>query len=177
MQTVFSSRNLVPEWVQLLRHETPSTTSSVHFNNAGSSPMPSSTAMVVTRHIQLEQEVGGYEAQRVVNSQSESVYNSIAQLINCDPNEIALLESAGKTEYKSMHIVHYFALHILPLLVLLGAAWSRGMSSVALCERDVIMTSQAEYGGNWAAMLQVARRTGAVIQVRVYGSTYIFIDV
>jgi cysteine desulfurase/selenocysteine lyase len=100
MQTGVPPRNLLPEWVQLLRHETPSTMSAVHFNNAGSSPMPSSTAMVVTRHIQLEQEVGGYEAQRAVSSHSESVYNSIAQLVNCDPTEIALLESAGEIAYK-----------------------------------------------------------------------------
>lgn len=61
-----------------------------HFNSAGDSPMPSTVLDRVTQHMQMEATLGGYEAAANVQEELDAVYDSAAQLINAEPDEIAL---------------------------------------------------------------------------------------
>ena len=65
-------------------------TLAVHFNSAGDSPMPRPVLERVTRHMEMEASLGGYEAEAMCDKELESVYESAARLINAESNEIAL---------------------------------------------------------------------------------------
>lgn len=62
----------------------------VHFNSAGDSPMPLPVLERVTKHMKCEAALGGYEAAAQCEDELESVYESAAQLINANADEIAL---------------------------------------------------------------------------------------
>lgn len=62
----------------------------VHFNSAGDSPMPLPVLERVTKHMKCEAALGGYEAAAQCQDELESVYESAAQLINANADEIAL---------------------------------------------------------------------------------------
>ena len=53
--------------LQRLRAETPGCSSRVHLNNAGASLMSSPVMGAITTHLELEAELGGYEAQDDLN--------------------------------------------------------------------------------------------------------------
>lgn len=66
------------------------TSSVVHLNNAGDSPMPRPVLERVISHMQAEATLGGYEAAARCDEELEAVYESAAQLINADKDEIAM---------------------------------------------------------------------------------------
>lgn len=70
----------------ILRGKTPAT----HFNSAGDSPMPRPVLERVTKYMEMEATLGGYEAAALCDEELESVYESAARLINAEPDEIAL---------------------------------------------------------------------------------------
>ena len=117
--------------VGALRADTPGCTPQlVHFNNAGSALPPKAVTDAQITHLLLESTSGGYEAARAVAAQSEAVYGSISTLLNCEPSEIALVESAT-------------------------VGWERAFYSIPFERGDRILTSQGEYGANFVAYLQV----------------------
>jgi cysteine desulfurase/selenocysteine lyase len=122
------------------RRDTPAVDSIVHFNNAGAALMPTPVMAAQLRHLQLEADTGGYEAAAAASDQMEAVYDSLAQLLNADRTEIALVENAT-------------------------VAWDMAFYSVGFAPGDRILTAEAEYVSNYIAFLQVARRTGAVVEV------------
>jgi cysteine desulfurase / selenocysteine lyase len=122
------------------RRDTPAVDSIVHFNNAGAALMPTPVMAAQLRHLQLEADTGGYEAAAAASDQMEAVYDSLAQLLNADRAEIALVENAT-------------------------VAWDMAFYSVGFAPGDRILTAEAEYVSNYIAFLQVARRTGAVVEV------------
>ena len=69
-------------------------------------------------------------------------YTALAKLLNCDGEEIAVLSSAT----------------VAWQAVVYGLAWGWGTG-------DRLLTSVAEYGSNYLAYLQLAKRTGVQIQV------------
>ena len=91
-------------------------------------------------HLDLEARIGGYEAAERVQADGQRVYASIARLIGCAPAEVALVESATR-------------------------AWDMAFYALPFAPGDRILTSRAEYASNYIALLQVARRTGARIEV------------
>lgn len=122
------------------RRETPGCEQVLHFNNAGMalSPQPVLDAMV--GHLQLEARIGGYEAESQAHDAIERVYDAAAALLGCRPDEIAAVESATR-------------------------AWDMAFYAVPLGPGDRVLTAMAEYGSNYIGLLQVARRTGATIEV------------
>ena len=130
----------MPINIERARRDTPATESILHFNNAGAALMPTPVVQAQLRHLQLEAATGGYEAAASANNQIEAIYDSIAQLLNADRSEIALVENAT-------------------------VAWDMAFYSVGFAPGDRILTAEAEYASNYIAFLQVARRTGAVIDV------------
>jgi len=122
------------------RRETPACQQVVHFNNAGAALMPQIVMDAITAHYRLESEIGGYEAEARVFEKIERVYDSLAALLSCHRDEIALVENATR-------------------------AWDMAFYSIPLREGDRILTTVSEYGSNFIAFLQAARRAGAVIDV------------
>jgi selenocysteine lyase/cysteine desulfurase len=121
------------------REETPGCANVVHFNNAGASLMPRPVSDTVLDHLRLEASHGAYEAENRAASALERVYDSLATLLGAHRDEIAVVENSTR-------------------------AWDMGFYSLHFDPGDRILTSEAEYASNYIAFLQVAKRTGAVVE-------------
>ena len=126
--------------IEAVRADTPGCRSRIHFNNAGASLMPRAVVETIVRHLELEEQLGGYEAARSERERIDAVYESAARLIGCRPGEIALLENATR-------------------------AWAAVFYALSFAAGDRIVTGRAEYCSNYMAYLQVARTTRAEIVV------------
>ncbi len=70
----------------------------------------------VTSHLELEQQVGGYEAQRLNRDRLEQVYVSCQKLLGAESqDEIALQGSATKVRKKLIYFI-YFSIVLVPIL-------------------------------------------------------------
>ncbi len=123
-----------------LRADTAGCEQSIFFNNAGASLQPRAVVARVIEHLRLEEQVGPYEAADGVASELDGLYGSVARLLHCAPEEIALQENATR-------------------------AWEMAFYSLRFAPGDRIVTSANEYASNYIAFLQVAQRTGAEICV------------
>ena len=101
-------------------------------------PTPVSDAMI--DHLRRESVMGGYEAAAAAAEQVERTYSAIAELIGCDEREVAVIENATR-------------------------AWDMVFYSLRFGDGDRILTARSEYASNVIAMLQVARRTGARVEI------------
>ena len=126
--------------VELARFDTPGCAVVTHLNNAGAALPPRVVTETVIAHLREEALVGGYEAAAAAGDRVEAVYDSIARLLHCGRDEIAVVESATR-------------------------AWDMAFYSLPLGPGDRILTSRAEYASNVIAFLQVARRTGARVEL------------
>jgi len=126
--------------IEQLRADTPAVAQLIHFNNAGAALMPTPVIETMTRHIQLEATLGGYEAAGQQSAEVENVYAAIGQLINAQPDEIAVIENATR-------------------------AWDMAFYSLPLRPGDVVLTSTTEYAGNYIPYLQMKQRRGIEIRV------------
>jgi selenocysteine lyase/cysteine desulfurase len=122
-----------------LRADTPGCAEVAHFNNAGSSLPPLPVVNAVIDHLQLEARIGGYEAANQADARLEAVYASIAKLINAHPDEIALVENATR-------------------------GWDMAFYALQFQPGDRILTGIAEYASNVISYLQIAQKTGAVVE-------------
>jgi len=122
------------------RRETPGCENILHFNNAGASLLPQPVLDTVVGHLRLEAQMGGYEAAEFSREAVEQVYDSIASLAGCRPDEVAVIENATR-------------------------AWDMAFYAMRFSPGDRILTCKSEYGSNFIAFLQVARRTGAKVEV------------
>lgn len=129
----------MPFDLQRARHDTPGCTHVLHFNNAGSSLMPQPVLDATIKHLQLEAQIGGYEAFDQMHDAIEHVYDAAAALIGCSRDEIAVLENATH-------------------------AWDMAFYSIPFQAGDRILTGMTEYASNYIAFLQTARKTGVIIE-------------
>ena len=126
--------------IEQLRADTPAVAQLIHFNNAGAALMPTPVIETMTRHIQLEANLGGYEAAGQQSAELENVYGAIGRLINAAPDEIAVIENATR-------------------------AWDMAFYSLPLQPGDVVLTSTTEYAGNYIPYLQLKQRRGIEIRL------------
>lgn len=126
--------------VSRARNDTPGCANVTHFNNAGAALMPRPVLEAVVGHLELESQIGGYEAAEQAEADIASVYGLAARLVGCGPDEIAVVENATR-------------------------AWDMAFYSIPFKPGDRILTSFTEYASNFIAYLQVASRTGAEIRV------------
>ena len=120
--------------------DTPGKTNVIHLNNAGSSLMPQSVLDAQLDHLKLEAMIGGYEAARQKADDIERVYDSLARLINCRRDEIAVVENAT-------------------------VGWDMAFYAIPFQPGDRILTAEAEYASNYLAYLQMARQKGVSVEV------------
>lgn len=78
------------------RRETPGCEHVLHFNNAGSALMPQSVLDATIGHLQLEAQIGGYEAADCQHEAIERFYGAAADMLGCAPDEIAFVENATR---------------------------------------------------------------------------------
>ncbi len=122
------------------RFDTPGCLERIHFNNAGASLLPKPVLKAVTDHLALEARIGGYEAADEQQALFEDAYLALAELIGCGSHEIALVENATR-------------------------AWDMAFYAIPFKSGDRIIASRAEYASNYIAFLQMAQKTGVVIDV------------
>jgi cysteine desulfurase / selenocysteine lyase len=122
------------------RRETPGCQHVLHFNNAGSALMPQPVLEATRNYLDLEAEIGGYEAADREEAAVERVYGAAAEMLGCAPDEIAFIENATR-------------------------AWDMAFYALPFAPGDRILTARAEYVSNVVAFLQVAEKTGAVVEV------------
>jgi selenocysteine lyase/cysteine desulfurase len=122
-----------------VRRDTPAAADLIHFNNAGAALPPTAVVETQIAHLEREAEIGGYEAAEEARKRREGVYDSVARLLNCDRSEVALVENAT-------------------------VAWDMAFYALSFATGDRILTAEAEYASNYIAFLQVAKKTGAVVE-------------
>ena len=120
--------------------DTPGTRMVVHLNNAGAALPPVPVTDAVITHLRRESAIGGYEAAAAAADQVEHTYTAIARLIGCRVDEVAVVENATR-------------------------AWDMAFYALNFAPGEGILTTRAEYASNVIAFLQVAARTGAVVEV------------
>ncbi len=123
-----------------IRAETPGVKNRIHLNNAGAALMPSPVYQAIVDHLDLEMEIGGYEAHARAKLACERTYDAITELINCHRDEIALVENAT-------------------------AGWLMAFHGMRFEKGDRILTAEAEYASNVISYLQLAKKSGVIIDV------------
>ncbi|MFZ9038113.1 MAG: aminotransferase class V-fold PLP-dependent enzyme [Gammaproteobacteria bacterium] len=111
----------------------------MHLDNAGAALMPRCVLETQIEHLRLEAAVGGYEAARQKQAEIEAVYASVARLINCRPDEVAIVENAT-------------------------VGWMMAFYAIPFERGDRILTAEAEYASNYLAYLQLARDRGVSVE-------------
>lgn len=122
------------------RGETPAVRNLIHFNNAGASLMPEPVVDSVVNHLRLESQIGGYEASNRELAKIEDTYSAIATLLNCQREEIAIVENATR-------------------------AWDMLFYSLPFKAGDRILTAGSEYCSNYIAYLQVKKKYGVAVEI------------
>lgn len=126
--------------VERARRETPGVEHVAHLNNAGAALPPAPVTDAVIEHLRAEARVGGYEAAAAAADRVQATYEAIARLLGCGTDEVAVVENATR-------------------------GWDMAFYALRFARGDRILTARAEYASNAIAFLQVARRTGAVVEV------------
>jgi len=129
----------MPFDLQQARQDTPACANVLHFNNAGASLLPQPVLNATIAYLQLEAQMGGYEAYNRAHDPIEHTYDAAASLIGCTRDEIALVENATR-------------------------AWDMAFYSIPFKPGDRILTSMSEYASNYIAYLQVAQKTGVIVE-------------
>ncbi|MDX1942742.1 MAG: aminotransferase class V-fold PLP-dependent enzyme [Saprospiraceae bacterium] len=126
---------LTTEQIQRFRAETPGVKNRMHFNNAGAALMPQLVIDAIQKHLQLEIEIGGYEAEALVQKEIEGFYQAMALFLNCKSDNIAYAGNATD-------------------------AYNRALSAIPFAEDDVIITTNNDYVSNQIAFLELQKRYG-----------------
>lgn len=126
--------------IDQLRAETPGTENVIHFNNAGASLMPEPVSEATISYLKNESAYGGYETAQKYHKDLQKVYSNIADFINAESREIALLENATD-------------------------AWNKAFFSIDFKEGDRILTSVSEYASNYIAYLKLQKDIDVTIDV------------
>jgi len=120
---------LVEQW----RSETPGCQTSVHFNNAGAGLMPTPVTHAIKAHLDLESEIGGYEAYEQQEEAIGKFYSATGKLVNSKPENIAFTSSATNS-------------------------FARALSSIPFSPGDAILIANEDYVSNQLAFLSLQKR-------------------
>ena len=120
------------------RADTPGCARRVHLNNAGAALTPRVVHQTVTAHLDLEDELGGYEAAEARTDALRRVYQDLGHLIGAGARNLALVQSST-------------------------LAFAQALLAFDFAPGDTILTSRADYASNQIMYLSLARRRGIEI--------------
>lgn len=125
--------------IQAFRAETAGTADRIHLNNAGASLPPDVVVRTMVDFLQEEAIYGGYETEAKYRKQLDYTHVLIAQLINANVDEIALVENAS-------------------------AAWEIAFNGLHFQPGDEVIVSEMEYVSNVLSLLNAQKLYGIVIR-------------
>lgn len=125
--------------IQAFRAETTGTADRIHLNNAGASLPPDVVVSTMVDFLHEEATYGGYETEAKYRKQLDYTHVLIAQLINANVDEIALVENAS-------------------------AAWEIAFNGLHFQPGDEVIVSEMEYVSNVLALLNAQKLYGIVIK-------------
>ncbi|MFI6577757.1 aminotransferase class V-fold PLP-dependent enzyme [Nocardiopsis sp. NPDC050513] len=126
--------------IEAARADTPGCRGRIFLDSAGSSLPPAPVLDEVIAHLRREAEIGGYRAYAERAEDVEAGHTVFADLLGCAPDEVAFTDSATRS-------------------------WLTLAGSVPLGAGDRVLVTEAEYGANAVALLRLAERAGASVEV------------
>ncbi|MFC9688137.1 aminotransferase class V-fold PLP-dependent enzyme [Kribbella sp. NPDC056951] len=123
------------ESLPVLRADTPGCEQVIHFNNAGCGLLATPVLTTMLEHLQLEAQIGGYEASAARAAEVREFYVELAALLGGRPDNFAFASSATH-------------------------AYSTALSSIAFERGDVILTTRNDFISNQIAFLSLRKRFG-----------------
>jgi selenocysteine lyase/cysteine desulfurase len=120
------------------RADTPGCARRVHLNNAGAALTPRVVHQTVTAHLDLEDELGGYEAAEARSDTLRRVYQDLGRLVGAGARNLAVVQSST-------------------------LAFAQALLAFDFAPGDTILTSRADYASNQIMYLSLARRRGLEI--------------
>lgn len=121
--------------IAALRADTPGCESVIHFNNAGCGLLARPVLRAMLDQLNLEANIGGYEAAELRAAEVRDFHASLAELINCLPDNIAFAASATH-------------------------AYTKALSAIPFERGDVILTTRNDFISNQIAFLSLRKRFG-----------------
>lgn len=118
-----------------LRADTPGCAHRIHLNNAGAALPPMPVLRAMQEHLDLESQIGGYEAADAKATEIAGFYTAIARLLNAKPRNVAFATSATD-------------------------AYARVLSAIPFRPGDAILTTENDYVSNQIAFLALQKRFG-----------------
>jgi selenocysteine lyase/cysteine desulfurase len=134
-QPIQGRKSMCDRMLDKWRADTPGCLTRAHLNNAGAGLMPMPVIRAIHNHIDLEAQIGGYEAADMEQARIEKVYHSIASLIGTESRNVAIVGNAT-------------------------AGFIQSISSFDFDRGDVILTTKADYTSYQIQYLSLARRLG-----------------
>ena len=125
--------------IERWRSETPGTAHRIHLNNAGAGLMPQPVLDAIKEHLELEADIGGYEASDARAKKIARAYDDVGAVIHAPARNIAIVANAT-------------------------AAFIQSLSSFDFSPGDVIVTTRADYTSYQITWLSLAQRLGVVIK-------------
>jgi selenocysteine lyase/cysteine desulfurase len=126
---------ITEESIRRWRRETPGCEGRIHLNNAGAALMPEPVLKAIRDHLDLESEIGGYEAEDAVADRVVEVHGLLGRVIGAGAENVAIVENAT-------------------------VAVSQALSAFDLHPGDVLVTTRHDYTSNQLMYLSLARRLG-----------------
>lgn len=121
--------------IQRWRLDTPGCEGRIHLNNAGAALMPAPVLKAIRDHLDLEAEIGGYEAEDAVAERVAEAHELVGRVIGAGAGTIAIVENAT-------------------------VAVSQALSAFDFHPGDVLVTTRHDYTSNQLMYLSLARRLG-----------------
>ena len=120
------------------RADTPGSERVIHLNNAGAALQPAAVRDAVLRHLELEQEIGGYEAADAQVDALRDAYQAVGRLIGASGRNVAMQQNST-------------------------VAFAQAFAAFDLRRGDLILTSRADYASNQIMYLALSRRVGVEV--------------
>ena len=132
------SRPADPPELARWRADTPGSERVIHLNNAGAALQPAAVRDAVLRHLELEQEIGGYEAADARVDALRDAYEVVGRLIGASARNVAMQQNST-------------------------VAFAQAFAAFDLRRGDLILTSRADYASNQIMSLALSRRVGVEV--------------